>query len=136
MRQTSFLFLFVTLGSTLAVCCLPVDHTEPQRPQIIHGWQEYKENGVLMQGSLLLKKGETTSNGKVAIKLLDIIPIDCSAEDSYRRPKAVFQIVDQAAQKEICTISYLEGEGRTLTNECENKNMLNDFYVLSVRGTP
>ena len=69
---------------------------QPTRPPIVEGWKESydKESGVRYCAVLLLKKGESTDNGRFGVKVLDIIEAEsCCGDRSsrcYRRAKFQF----------------------------------------------
>jgi hypothetical protein len=46
---------------------------EPAHPGSVPGWKESHEGGVDTVGMLVLKKGESSDNGKVGIRVVDII---------------------------------------------------------------
>jgi len=65
----------VTLAMWLSACC--PQREEPSPPKDAIGWKDYQEGTTKLRGRFLLKKGETTDNGKVEIKVLELMPPDC-----------------------------------------------------------
>ena len=60
-------------------CCRPYDTSEPTRPEKVQGWNTSKNGTILIVGSFILNKGESTENAKFGVKLIDLTPrIICS----------------------------------------------------------
>ena len=73
------LILFVlTLAVWLSACC--PQRKEPPLPTDAIGWKDYQEGTFKYLGRFLLKKGESIDNGKVQIKVLELMPPDCPSE--------------------------------------------------------
>src|SRR5262249_39512043 len=68
----------VTLAVWLSACC--PERKEPSPPTDAIGWKDFQDGTTKLRGRFLLKKGETTDNGKVEIKVLELIPPDCPSE--------------------------------------------------------
>lgn len=79
MKTVSFLVL-VVLGLSTNGCCLKEPRVEPAYPQNVYGWKERRERGVRIRGEFVLKKGTSTDNGKIQVKIIDLIPPDPCAE--------------------------------------------------------
>jgi len=81
--------LFVLVFAVwLSACCPP--RKEPLPPTDAIGWKDYKEGTTKLRGRFLLKKGESTDNGKVEIKVLELIPPNCAAHvGSFERQARV-----------------------------------------------
>jgi hypothetical protein len=74
-----------------------------------YGWNERHEKGVSSLGTFVLKKGQTTDNGKLQVKLVDVIPGDSCAEagTTISRARATLQFVRLPEQKVLCEDSSL-----------------------------
>ena len=73
------LILFVlTLAVWLSACC--PQRKEPPLPTDAIGWKDFQEGTTRFRGRFLLKKGESTDDGKVEIKVLELMPPDCPSE--------------------------------------------------------
>ena len=94
MRICSALALLLSLPF-LAGCCQPKERTEPQHPGQVSGWKDDydSDSRVHTLGEFVLRKGEATDNGKVRIKIVDVIPPDpCAHGGSWNNSaRAVFQ---------------------------------------------
>jgi hypothetical protein len=120
----------------LSGCCPPSRHVEPSYPTNIVGWKGYQENGVQQQGNFVLKKGEITDNGKIQIKVLDIIPPDSCAESGTwsSLPKVQLEFVRVSDQKVLCTHTYAEREGRNFSADCGKNLVEYGLLGISVRA--
>lgn len=98
------------LCSFLSGCCSD-KRVEPSYPNITLGWQEQYEKGVHVMGNFVLKKGESTSNGKVAIQLMDIVPPkSCASSDSYASmAKVKLRFINTLNQQVLCEAEVLQG---------------------------
>ena len=101
-------------------CALMQKRDEPSYPANVSGWQAYTRQGVKFRGSFVLKTNETTSDGNIQIKLINILPADPMAESGAHnsRPRARLQFTRVVDQKVICEGTYAEDEGRTLAADC------------------
>src|SRR6185369_6155213 len=68
------LFTIIALALSLEACCRPIQRNEPPYPKVIAGWKEYQDQGVKMLGNFVLRKDESIDNGKVQIRLLEVVP--------------------------------------------------------------
>ena len=77
---------------------------EPAYPKSVTGWGEREDRGVRILGEFALKKGETTQNEKVQIKLLELIPPEsCAAGGEFRaQARARLQFVRVADGRILC----------------------------------
>jgi hypothetical protein len=103
----------------LAGCC-DGDHSAPSLPQKTYlGWND---NGFRSGGRFVLRKGEATDNGRVQVKVLDILS-DNSCPD--RRPDPAFQVVFQftrmSDQKILCSGARPESSHSFLISFCGNE---------------
>jgi len=83
-------------------CCSPQARVEPVRPQKVDGWQDTYFSGVHSIAELVLSKGESSDNGELGVKVVDIIaPKPCS-EGYASEPKAVLQFYRPSDKKVLC----------------------------------
>lgn len=73
MRQGIVCFV---LAATIAIntdgCCRPLP-PQPSRPARVEGWEDSDSgSGFRFRAVLLLKKGESSDNGKIGVKVTDI----------------------------------------------------------------
>jgi hypothetical protein len=82
----------------LASCgpCTQPPPPQPTRPVNVEGWKDVydKPSGVRYRAVLLLKKGESSDNGKFGVRVVDILEAKpcCSdpGPDCYRRARVQF----------------------------------------------
>lgn len=85
MKTISFLAL-VVLGLSTGGCCSYEPRIEPAYPQSVSGWKERRERGIRIRGDFVLKKGTSTDNGKIQVKIVDLIPPDpCAEAGAFQR---------------------------------------------------
>ena len=88
--------LCITLASfaSLTRGCCSAKLPEPAYPGPVAGWKESQEAGVHSVGTLVLKKGESSDNGKIGVKVVDMMAGDPCAEygtlESLSRVKMQF----------------------------------------------
>ena len=75
-------FLCIALASFASLIrgCCSAKLPEPTHPGPVAGWRNSHEGGVHTVGALVLKKEESSDNGKVGVKILDITAADPCAE--------------------------------------------------------
>lgn len=133
-----FLIMTVLICSLVRGCCHEDPRTEPPypKPDEITGWKFSTDGGVRSLGNFLLKKNEATDNGKVRVKLLDVIPGDACAEgQSYLRlPSVKFQFIRVSDGKVLCEVSDAEHSTETIgagpSSSCGNK--LTEYDILGM----
>jgi hypothetical protein len=101
-------------------CCIPVKRDEPPYPSKVLGWKDYEDQGVKFRGNFILRKNEATDNGKLQIKVLDIIPPDPCAEGGTfpRQARVKLQMVRLSDKKMLCTDTFPENGGGRFSPEC------------------
>jgi hypothetical protein len=87
----------------------------------------------MYRGRFLLKKGESTNNGKVEVKVLELMPPDCTSEAaSFERLTRVrLQYSSVPEHKVLCSEVYGENSGGYLTVDCPA--MPQDFGISGVK---
>lgn len=126
-KQTCNLILLTVALSLFSGCyCRMKRNPEPPYPQNTTGWKYREENGVGIMGEFMLKKGESTNNGKVELKIVDIIPENLCAEpmvdEGKRRVKIQFKRMSD--NKLVC-------EGTFSGRSCSDKE-LEEFRIFGV----
>src|SRR5215211_5742980 len=100
-----------TLVITLALictfingCCPKQNRLEPSYPKDVSGWEGSKDKDGKVSRKFVLKKGETTDNGEIQIKLSEIIePNPCAEGGTFQRQaRARIQFIRLSDQKIIC----------------------------------
>ena len=134
MRVACVAFLLTSLMSN--GCQLPFGRSEPSYPNNVKGWKDYQENGVRQRGNFVLRKGETTDNGKIQIKVLDITAPDPRSEPGTwsSLPKAQLEFVRLSDQKVLCVHTYAEREGRNFSADCGENLVEYGLLGISIRA--
>jgi hypothetical protein len=124
-------FILITLmtAGLIGGCCQEDPRVEPPlpTPNRITGWRYTEDEGVRSLGHFLLRKNEATDNGKVRVKVLDVVPGDpCVDPQEYQRlPSAKFQFVRVFDGEVLCEVSEAEKSSSTLgagsSSSCGNK---------------
>lgn len=85
-----------------------------------------------MLGSFVLRKDEITDNGQVQVQVIELIPgepcVDAGTLASH--PKVKLRFVRSSDQALLCTATYAENEGATLSRDCGN--VLSEFGILGI----
>lgn len=108
----------------LSGCCPTADHVEPSYPSNLTGWDGTHKGGTGGGRTFVLRKGETTDNGLVQVKIVDIFPPKpCAEAGSFeRQPRARIQFVRSSDQKILCEDIYAEGGGAFISPERYGSN--------------
>jgi hypothetical protein len=91
-------------------CCRIKQRVEPQYPSEVSGWKVREGRGFKIVGNFVIMKGNLIDNGKIQIKLVDVIPPDPCAEvaDMQARARARIQFIRSSDQKVLCDDIYPE----------------------------
>jgi hypothetical protein len=83
-------------------CCSSQQRVEPARPDKVRGWKEIRDGTVVSIGMFVMKKGESSDNGELGVKVIDIIaPTPCS--DGYAgMAKVVLSFYRPSDKKVLC----------------------------------
>lgn len=79
----------------LAGCCLIERRDEPAYPLNVPGWQEHYEGGARILGEFVLRTSEMIDNGRVQLKIVNLIPPKPCAEPGtfQRQARARIQFI-------------------------------------------
>jgi hypothetical protein len=138
-QRSKYVKTFIlVLGVTVSMqgCCFP-PRKEPPVPQDVVGWKDYQEGTTRYRGRFLLRKGESTDNGKVRIKVLELVPPDCMSDaGSYERLARVkLQFSSVSDPKLACSVEFNENGGGNLFPECaviSNAWDISSVYVAAI----
>lgn len=105
----------VSFASLMRGCCSSKP-PEPTHPGPVAGWKESQEGGVHTVGTLVLKKGESSDNGKIGVRVVDIIAADpCAGYGTLKSiPRVRMQFYQAPQQKMICEELLTAGSGTSL----------------------
>ena len=101
------------ISCVYAGCCSPQEQAQPARPEKVSGWKEVQESGFVIVGTFVLSKGESTDNGKLGVKVVDIIPPKACSEGYAAMPKVVLSFYRPSDGKVLCDEAIFT-EGGTL----------------------
>jgi hypothetical protein len=131
------LIILMTVG-WIKGCCQEDPRVEPSlpTPSRITGWKYTDDEGVKSLGHFLVRKNEATDNGKVRVKVLDVVPGDpCVDPQEYQRlPSAKFEFIRVSNGEVLCEVSEAEKSSSTLgagsSSSCGNK--LAEYGILGL----
>lgn len=122
------LFVVIALGaSLLGGCCSPINRTEPAYPGKVSGWLTdkqrllfYEEHKYWSRGNFVLRKNEATDDGKIRIKVLDLIPPDPCAEGGsfQRQARVTLQFIRVSDQRPLCEETLPERGALAVHSKC------------------
>jgi len=107
---------------------------QPTMPQQVRGWNERVENGARSIAELVLKEGDTSSNGRVDIHVDQIIPPDLRAERNsyFGSARAVFSFYRSADKSLLCHVTFMTSGGGLDESRCDTKAM--GFEAMTVHA--
>ncbi len=108
----SFHLSFLTLFMALSIsCCSSQQLPQPVRPEKVRGWGDVQGNGFTSIGMFVLNKGESTDNGELGIKIIDIIsPQPCAEGGSYAgMPKVILGFYRPSDRRLLCEATFTPG---------------------------
>lgn len=109
--------------SLTAGCCHLFSESEkqPERPGHVSGWAKPPGDKNNFVGYLLLNKGESTDNGEIGVRLVDIRPKECecfTCEPTY--PRVIIELFRASDGKVLCRDTYRQGVARLgVGDNCE-----------------
>ena len=94
----------------VSACCPSVDHVEPPYPDKVKGWEKTDDPKSEVDGSFVLRKGEETSNGKITIRVVDILPGNgCAHSGEFQRSvRAKLRFIRTRDQRVICEDEFAD----------------------------
>ncbi len=130
--KTKLFLVSVMLSLLTSSCCSNDPRSEPAYPQSVSGWKERDERGLRILGDFVLKKGETTDNGKIQVKVISLIlPDSCAETGSFQRQaRARIQFVRLSDNKVLYDDIFVERGTRALSTVKDNVNL--DEFGISV----
>jgi hypothetical protein len=103
-------------------CCVD-EHKEPAYPgQVKVGWGNNLAKGLQTCGKFILRKGEATDNGRIQVKVLDILSDDlCAHPNPDHSVQVVLQFTRMSDQKILCSTTRLVRSPSILVSDCGNQ---------------
>jgi len=115
MRRILCISLFFLWGG--AGCCV-IQHSQPNLPQHVRGWQETTiDNGIVSVAELVLKKGASSDTGKFAIELVEVIPTKkCFFGEPAPPPLARLRFYRLSDRKTLAEVTASKSSGTRLVD--------------------
>jgi len=98
-------------------CCPKSERIEPPYPSEVTGWLGRTDKGGFIVRDVLLRKGESTGNGKVEVRLLELLPGDpCTESGDFRHlARARIQFVNASDDGVLCEDIFGDSGTSTLS---------------------
>ncbi len=142
-REMNYLFVVLALVTCLVGgCCFPIRRVEPSYPIKVSGWltdkerlKFHEENKYWARGDFVLRKNEATDDGKIRIKVIDLIPPDPCAEGGsfQRQARVTLQFIRVSDQRVLCEETFPENGYLTVYTKCGDR--LNEYDISGVGVT-
>jgi hypothetical protein len=133
LRFSNFCLVAVMLVLFTSCVGLGDEIERPTRPPSVRGWQSVEVGSITVKGEFLLKKGESTNNGRVGLKVTDLYPAKHHLLDSPELPKAKVQFFRIPDQTVICEGVFTRGSNSLTTADlCKNNLEWNVIYIRDV----
>jgi hypothetical protein len=111
MKSALISSILVAVAMFAASCCSQ-QRVQPTRPEKVRGWNESKNGDVVSVGAFVLKKGESTDNGELGVRVEEIIAPTPCAEGYAGTPRVVLKFYRPSDNKVFCDHAEF-GEGGT-----------------------
>lgn len=128
-----FLFIALTTFTTLSRGCCSARPPEPAHPGSVAGWNQSHEGSVDTVAMLVLKQGESSDNGRVGVKVVEIIAGDpCAGYGTLQSsPRVRMQFYQPSHQKVLCEELLTAGSGTSLiAGPC--RQTIGDFGITAI----
>jgi hypothetical protein len=119
-------------GCAFTNACNRITRSEPAYPQHVRGWQAYEQNGIKYLGEFVVERGKSTSNGKIRLEVIDILPPELRAETGTQEAlaRAIIRFVDVSTNATLCQDQFPERSGSRLDSICDGR--LDRFGISSI----
>ena len=102
MRILGYSLATFLLATSSACCSYMGKLNDPERPSNVRRWEEFHVGSVTIKGDFVLKKGESTDNGKIGIRIVQIYEGECQPFSEPQYPKAKIQFYRVSDNSIIC----------------------------------
>lgn len=135
MKKLLFKFLLLGVSTNLmSTCtCRERNKIEPPYPTNVRGWHRYEEQGVSYRGNFLLKVGKSTTDGKIQVKVINLIPADnCGDLQLFTNlDRVTLQFIRMSDKKILCEDIFGEKSSISISaGKCGNN--LDDFNIIGI----
>ena len=117
-------------------CChlLSEEHKQPDRPDVTSSWGVRTDFGVTSIGFFVMNKGESSANGQLGVKVIDILPKECecmSCEPTNPRVRIAFY--QPSDSRVLCEGLFFEGSAPLdMTAKCNPSMGATTIYVNAI----
>lgn len=111
-----FGLILLAIACVYAGCCSPQERTQPARPAKVAGWKDVSVNGAHSIGEFVLGQGESTDNGELGVKVVDIIPPKACSEGYAAMPKVMLSFYRPSDGKVLCDEAIFTEGGTSMGN--------------------
>lgn len=127
--------LLISVISVQAGCCQLNARKEPAFQGKYQIWEEVRGSGFTVLGNFTLSKGESTDNGRIGIKLVDVtLPKCMSPFAEPPQPVVVIQLYDPRNGKSLCEKRFLGGGG-DFYDSCGPDRYTVDFHAINTKDS-
>ena len=108
-------FLLTLIVSPLAGCCyLRPTEAQETRPTKDSRWKDAHVGAIDIMGFFVMSRGESTDNGNLGVKVVDILPAKCRAAfaEFPDDPQVILQFYRPADHQVLCEVT-LSGRSNT-----------------------
>ena len=116
-RYAFGLVLLAFVTSQPGCCDLQLTRrAQPQYPAEVRGWVDDPFDRRLFQGPFVLRKGESTENVKLGVRVVDIIAAKCSSRfaEFPERAKVVLQFYNPLSDQVLCEATLTENSNTAI----------------------
>lgn len=117
-------------------CCqlFSKEDKQPDRPSVTSRWVEQTDFGVTSIGFFVMNKGEAIDNGRLGIRVIDVLPKQCecmSCEPTYPRVRIAFY--QPSDNKVLCEGLFFAGSASLdMTAHCAPSIGATVIYVNAI----
>ena len=128
------LLLLILISLSSASCCRPIDmDSRSAKPAKESLWQSQHANFIDTMGFFVMSKGESTDNGTLGVKVVDILPSKCRSAFSERGnyPKIILQFYHPHNHQVVCEVA-LDGGSNTAIDIPDRCGTKTDISVVGI----
>lgn len=134
MKQLEVIMLSLLLLSGLfAGCRQQPPRSEPPYPNKIWGWEYHKEQSLNIVGDFVLKAGNSTDNGEIQVKVIELTPGDETADAGVlsHQTRAKLQFIRLSDNNILCENIFPE-KGSLSLSPPHCKHNLSGYGIASI----
>ena len=114
--------LLLALGCSTLLCAC-ASRSEPPYPKDAVGWSNYKEGTTKFRGRFVLRAGESTDNGMIRVKAVELLPprFTGDAGDFEARARVRLAFISVSDEKVLCWDDFPDTGGGSVPLPVEYK---------------